>query len=35
MLLKNQEDIESVRGERAGTMLARALGRGTTQAGSP
>ena len=35
LLLKNQEDIERVRGERAGTMLARALGRGTTQAGPP
>jgi MoxR-like ATPase len=32
LLLKNQEDIESVRGERTRTMLARALARGTSQA---
>ncbi len=33
ILLKNQEDIEVVRGERAKVMLARALNRGATQAG--
>jgi MoxR-like ATPase len=32
LLLKNQEDIESVRGERSRVMLARALARGTSQA---
>jgi len=32
ILLKNQEDIESVRGVRVGTMLARALGRGPASA---
>ncbi len=32
LLLKNQEDIEAVRGEHTRTMLARALARGTTQA---
>lgn len=32
LLLKNQEDIEAVRGERTRTMLARALARGTKQA---
>jgi len=32
VLLKNQEDIEAVRGERARLLLARALERGTTQA---
>ena len=32
LLLKNQEDIESVRGERSRVMLARALARGTSRA---
>jgi MoxR-like ATPase len=32
LLLKNQEDIQTVRGERTRTMLARALERGTKQA---
>jgi len=32
LLLKNQEDIESVRGEKSRVMLARALARGTSQA---
>ncbi len=32
VLLKNQEDIEAVRGERTRLLLARALERGTTQA---
>ena len=32
LLLKNQEDIESVRGERSRVMLARALARGTSHA---
>jgi MoxR-like ATPase len=32
LLLKNQEDIEAVRGERTRTLLARALARGTRQA---
>lgn len=32
LLLKNQEDIQAVRGERTRTMLARALERGTKQA---
>jgi MoxR-like ATPase len=32
VLLKNQEDIEAVRGERTRMLLARALERGTTQA---
>ncbi len=32
LLLKNQEDIELVRGERSRVMLARALARGTSQA---
>ena len=35
ILLKNQEDIEAVRGERARVMLSRALNRGVTQAGTP
>ena len=34
ILLKNQEDIDTVRGERAKVMLTRALNRGTTQAGA-
>jgi len=34
ILLKNQEDILSVRGERLQTLLARALVRGTSSAGS-
>jgi MoxR-like ATPase len=34
ILLKNQEDIDTVRGERARVMLSRALNRGTTQAGT-
>jgi MoxR-like ATPase len=34
ILLKNQEDIDAVRGERAKVMLTRALNRGTTQAGA-
>jgi MoxR-like ATPase len=34
VLLKNQEDIDVVRGERAKGMLARALNRGVTQAGA-
>ncbi|HEY6359962.1 MAG TPA: MoxR family ATPase [Vicinamibacterales bacterium] len=33
ILLKNQEDIDAVRGERARVMLSRALNRGATQAG--
>jgi MoxR-like ATPase len=32
LLLKNQEDIQTVRGERTRTMLARAIDRGTRQA---
>jgi len=32
ILLKNQEDIEAVRGERTRVMLSRALNRGATQA---
>jgi MoxR-like ATPase len=32
ILLKHQEDIESVRGDRTRSMLARALARGTSQA---
>ncbi len=35
LLLKNQEDIDAVRGERTRTMLARALSRGSGQVGSP
>jgi MoxR-like ATPase len=35
LLLKNQEDIEAIRGERARVMLSRALNRGATQAGLP
>jgi hypothetical protein len=31
--LKNQEDIQAVRGERLRTLLARALVRGTSSAG--
>ncbi len=34
LLLKNQEDIDTVRGERARVMLSRALNRGTRQAGT-
>jgi MoxR-like ATPase len=34
LLLKNQEDIESVRGERIQAIVARALARGTGQAGA-
>ncbi len=34
LLLKNQEDIEAVRGDRTRTMLTRALNRGTTEAGA-
>ncbi len=34
ILLKNQEDIQAVRGERLQTLLARALMRGTASAGS-
>jgi hypothetical protein len=32
LLLKNQEDIEAVRGERTRVLLERALARGTRQA---
>jgi MoxR-like ATPase len=32
LLLKNQEDIQAIRGERTRTMLARAIERGTRQA---
>jgi hypothetical protein len=32
LLLKNQEDIESVRGERSRVMLTRALARSTSRA---
>jgi MoxR-like ATPase len=35
ILLKNQEDIAAVRGDRARVMLTRALNRGATQAGAP
>jgi MoxR-like ATPase len=35
ILLKNQEDIQAVRGERLQTLLARALMRGTSSAGTP
>jgi MoxR-like ATPase len=35
ILLKNQEDIAAIRGDRARVMLTRALNRGTTQAGAP
>ena len=34
ILLKNQEDIEAVRGDRAKVMLTRALNRGATEAGA-
>jgi MoxR-like ATPase len=34
ILLKNQEDIAAIRGDRARVMLTRALNRGTTQAGA-
>jgi MoxR-like ATPase len=34
ILLKNQEDITAIRGDRAKVMLTRALNRGTTQAGA-
>jgi MoxR-like ATPase len=34
ILLKNQEDIAAVRGDKARVMLTRALNRGTTQAGA-
>jgi MoxR-like ATPase len=34
LLLKNQEDIAAIRGDRARVMLTRALNRGTTQAGA-
>ena len=34
LLLKNQEDITAIRGDRAKVMLTRALNRGTTQAGA-
>jgi MoxR-like ATPase len=35
ILLKNQEDIDAVRGERTKVMLTRALNRGARQAGAP
>ncbi len=35
ILLKNQEDIDTVRGERTRVMLTRALNRGARQAGGP
>ena len=35
ILLKNQEDIVAIRGDRARVMLTRALNRGATQAGAP
>jgi MoxR-like ATPase len=35
ILLKNQEDIDAVRGERTKVMLTRALNRGAKQAGAP
>jgi MoxR-like ATPase len=35
ILLKNQEDIAAVRGDRTRVMLTRALNRGATQAGTP
>jgi MoxR-like ATPase len=35
VLLKNQEDIHAVRGERLQTLLSRALMRGTSSAGTP
>ena len=35
ILLKNQEDIAAIRGDRARVMLTRALNRGATQAGAP
>jgi MoxR-like ATPase len=35
VLLKNQEDIEAVRGERLQTLLSRAMTRGTSTAGGP
>lgn len=34
ILLKNQEDIQAVRGERLQALLARALMRGTSSAGT-
>jgi hypothetical protein len=33
VLLKNQEDIQAVRGERVQAMLSRALARGVSEAG--